>query len=77
MRMFIISFEERSSLGWTLWMDNKVIRKVRQTQHQNPELDHHRVRFYKKNLKKNTLESKRGETQKTINFEFCPVSPFS
>jgi hypothetical protein len=34
-------------------MDNRVICKVRQTQHQTLELDHHRVRFLKIPANKN------------------------
>jgi len=47
---------------------NRVIRKVRQTQHWNPEFCHTRVRFNKKPEKKTLTFKGGGETQKAINF---------
>jgi hypothetical protein len=51
--------------------DNRVIRIVRKTQHQNPEFGHTEGEiFFKptKDLKKSTLAFNGNETQKTINF---------
>jgi len=47
---------------------NTVIRKVRKTQHENPEFGHTRVTFFLKPAKKYISIKGRGETQKTINF---------
>jgi len=49
---------------------NRVIRKVRKTQHQNPEFGHTKSEIQKK-LQKNTSTFKHSmgdETQKSINF---------
>ncbi len=48
---------------------NRVIRKVRKTQHQNPEFGHTQGEI-QKNLQKSTLAFQQGgvETHKTINF---------
>ncbi len=51
---------------------NRVICKVRKTQHQNPEFGHTQGEIQKKNLQKSTLAFQQGgggvEAQKTINF---------
>jgi hypothetical protein len=48
---------------------NRVIRKVRQTQHWNPEFCQTLVRFNKKTWKKYiNIQGGGGETQKAINF---------
>jgi hypothetical protein len=41
---------------------NRVIHKVKKTQHQNPEFGHTRGEIHKKLEKKNTLAFKGGET---------------
>jgi len=46
-------------LTWVDFMYNRVIRKVRQTQLHNPELDHHTVRVLK-NLQKNNVRIQGG-----------------
>jgi hypothetical protein len=47
---------------------NRVILKVRKTQHQNPEFGHTQGEIQKKNSKKVHQHSTGDETQKTINF---------
>jgi len=41
-------------------VDNRVIRKVRKTQHQNPKFGHTQGEIPKKNLQKRTLAFNRG-----------------
>jgi hypothetical protein len=54
-----------SSKSWNI----RVIRKVRKTQHQNPEFGNTQDEIQKKNTcKKVRLHSTGDETQKTINF---------
>jgi hypothetical protein len=67
------------------WVLIRVIRKVRQTQHQNPEFRHTRGEIQKIPAEKYISIQGRGlwqgETQKTINFggklKFHPVFPLS
>jgi hypothetical protein len=50
-------------------VDIRVIRKVRKTQNQNPELGHKQGEVQKKTCKNKYISIQRGdETQKTINF---------
>jgi len=54
------------------WRDNRVIRKVKKTQHQNPEFGHTQGEIKKKTLQKSTLALRGDATQKTINFGSKP-----
>jgi hypothetical protein len=48
--------------------DTRVIRKVKETQHQNPEFDHTQGEIPQKNTCKKVHQHSTGdETQKTIN----------
>ncbi len=54
-------------VGWGGWEDIRVIRKVRQTQHQNPEFGHTKGEIFKKPAKK--YISIQGVGVKTFNFD--------